>query len=418
MHSKRFNYTNPQLKKLKSEVERVFGRRILNTKDCIQLQQEIALYSTFKSSLGLNTIRRCFGIIKSENALSKYSLDVLSNYSGFNDFFHLLNASTNVMVQEKTVNLNLIKILYGEALEQESSKLFAKLNNESLEAILSNSTLFEKVFPLLSQYPLFQEYVLSFHPLIAKLNQSWYLNRMRSFTQSSEIVHIKVFGLALDYLHLLFNDQIGKCAVLVNDMRRHEPALTKDYPMEAWPHARLYASAYIYYNKIVEENLANDYRQKIIHYLSAQPETEKITLHQQEANQHDFLMCVCDYLSICGHYEFLGLLLQKFDKVFKQGHPSYSRQYQPYKTIVEIIRAEYSIHCGHVAEAKQILRLIRLSNLTFEFKQFYSLRYLMLMMQVSSNHSTSRFKILYSQAEALIESMGYETFKTKLKHIA
>ena len=66
---------------IKKEIEHVFGRRIVSSRDCIQLSDEI--YHKTKVQLNPNTLRRFFGLVKAEYATSYSTLTVLSRYCGF-----------------------------------------------------------------------------------------------------------------------------------------------------------------------------------------------------------------------------------------------------------------------------------------------------------------------------------------------
>ncbi len=409
----RKNYTTKHLQKLRVEVEVIFGRKIINTKDCEQLQQEIKNYS-LKGSLGLNTIRRYFGIIKTETGLSKYTLDVFSSYCGYDDYNHFFSTPSKSKLHQQPINLNLIKTLYDESFQQQETKIFAKLHLEVFEAILTDSSVFQTVFPKLVHYPLFQEYVLSFHPLIDKLNQEWYMKAIRLFTRRSNITHLKVFGIAMDFLRHILNNELEKCEALIDAMKKMEEELLREYPLVVWPQARLFSSAYIFYSHMGNKALSNEYKQKIIYYCSGMHNMLKRTSQQERENSHDFLMCVCDYLSLAGDYEFIGELLENFGAVFKNGHLITSRLYNPYKIIVAIFKAEYYFYSGNKQEAKKLMKQIDLGKLTFEFKNLYTLRFLILQMQLSNNPTTKKFKTLHSQAKALSKQLEYKKFQKQV----
>ncbi len=128
-------------------------------------------------------------------------------------------------------------------------------------------------------------------------------------------------------------------------------------------------------------------------------------------------MCVCDYLSLAGDYEFVGEILEDFGASFKEAHLITSRLYNPYKIILTIIKAEYFFHSGSKQDAKNLMKQIELSKLTFEFKNFYTLRYLMLQMELSKSKSTAKFKTLHTQAKALAKQLTYKKFEQHLNAI-
>lgn len=66
---------------LRNEVEATFGRKVRSSRDCIQLVEEIYKRTSFK--INVNTLRRFFGLVKTDNQPSLSTLQILSNFCGF-----------------------------------------------------------------------------------------------------------------------------------------------------------------------------------------------------------------------------------------------------------------------------------------------------------------------------------------------
>ena len=66
---------------IQNEVESVFGRRIITSRDCIELSDEI--FNKTKLRLNPNTLRRYFGLVKADYPPSKSTLSILATYCGF-----------------------------------------------------------------------------------------------------------------------------------------------------------------------------------------------------------------------------------------------------------------------------------------------------------------------------------------------
>src|ERR1700676_5430504 len=66
---------------VKLEIEYVFGRRIVSSRDCLDLRDEI--YQKTQKQLNPNTLRRFFGLVKAEYPPSHSTLTILSQYCGF-----------------------------------------------------------------------------------------------------------------------------------------------------------------------------------------------------------------------------------------------------------------------------------------------------------------------------------------------
>ena len=66
---------------IKEEIVNIFGRRIVSSRDCIQLSDEI--YQKTRLQLNPNTLRRFFGLVKADYQPSHSTLTILSRYCGF-----------------------------------------------------------------------------------------------------------------------------------------------------------------------------------------------------------------------------------------------------------------------------------------------------------------------------------------------
>ncbi len=70
------------LSALKNELARTFGRKIVSYRDCVQLVEDI--YRKTDYTVNVNTLRRFFGLVKSNYTASRSTLLILSKYCGFN----------------------------------------------------------------------------------------------------------------------------------------------------------------------------------------------------------------------------------------------------------------------------------------------------------------------------------------------
>jgi len=72
------------VKELGNLVSARFGKTITNRRDCEELSEQIQVVTSHL--LSYNTIRRYFGIVKGQFKTRRQTLDILSQYCGYNDF--------------------------------------------------------------------------------------------------------------------------------------------------------------------------------------------------------------------------------------------------------------------------------------------------------------------------------------------
>ncbi len=83
-------------------IERYFGRQIINYKDCTALCNDI--YKRFEIKMSEQTIRRFFGLIKSQNETSITTLNILARYieyNGWEDFIQSEHLPLNALSAEQ-----------------------------------------------------------------------------------------------------------------------------------------------------------------------------------------------------------------------------------------------------------------------------------------------------------------------------
>ena len=74
---------------LKEEVEYAIGRKIMTSKDCIDLTEVIYAKTGFR--INSNTLRRFFGLVKTQYPASLSTLNILAVYTGASSFEDLCN---------------------------------------------------------------------------------------------------------------------------------------------------------------------------------------------------------------------------------------------------------------------------------------------------------------------------------------
>lgn len=80
-----------ELSALKKEIEQTFGRKISSYRDCIQLVEDI--YQKTELNVNVNTIRRFFGLVRTNYSPSHSTLAIFSKYCGFGSIDELQNIS-------------------------------------------------------------------------------------------------------------------------------------------------------------------------------------------------------------------------------------------------------------------------------------------------------------------------------------
>jgi hypothetical protein len=92
---------------LKKELENTFGRRVLSSRDCLQMVDDIFQKTGY--SINSNTLRRFFGLVKTDYQPSPSTLTILCKYCGFSSIDQVENISAEL---ESSESLNREEILH------------------------------------------------------------------------------------------------------------------------------------------------------------------------------------------------------------------------------------------------------------------------------------------------------------------
>ncbi len=84
---------NDLLPILRNELENSFGRKIVSSRDCLQMVDDI--YQKTGYTINANTLRRFFGLVQTAYSASPSTLNIFSRYCGFNSIDELANLSTS-----------------------------------------------------------------------------------------------------------------------------------------------------------------------------------------------------------------------------------------------------------------------------------------------------------------------------------
>jgi hypothetical protein len=106
----------PKITMLKEEVERIFGRKVLNASDCLLLSKDI--YDQTQSTISINTLRRIFNIMKSKYQASLFTLDLMSKYCGFTSYSEFVSREerpANSAGQQDSSLLDFLILLFRDA---------------------------------------------------------------------------------------------------------------------------------------------------------------------------------------------------------------------------------------------------------------------------------------------------------------
>jgi hypothetical protein len=162
---------------LKKTVTETFGRKIITSRECRELADDISKKTSF--IINFNTLRRFFGLINSKYPPSVTTTDILAKYCGFNSLHTLVAAKTRASDEDEEYDKRLLEYII---------KLF-----KEIQVIDAPDATFVSFVALTIKY-------LDKHPEVANAFQKAVVK-----TKNGRAVYFEQF-LNLDHLHLYLQE--------------------------------------------------------------------------------------------------------------------------------------------------------------------------------------------------------------------
>lgn len=220
---------NDLLTALRKELESSFGRKIVSSRDCLQMVDDI--YQKTGYSINANTLRRFFGLVQSSYSASPSTLNILSRYCGFNSIDDLHNLSTTRpagdQVPKEEVHRYLVSLIRNLPLTETSSAVYNAIIQQTVQFLDRNTSLVEKFQREIAASPAGQYFYYERSVNMDRLN-SYYGEGLRYYLRAKNNNEAKVFVYAVQvFRYWLSNDeeQIEKYMALLSGV-----PMTVGYP--------------------------------------------------------------------------------------------------------------------------------------------------------------------------------------------
>ncbi|HUC82139.1 MAG TPA: hypothetical protein VMR70_14645 [Flavisolibacter sp.] len=207
---------------LRKTVESCFGKKVLSHKECLELQND--LFRKTETLLGVNTIRRFFGLIKSTHSPSHTTLHTLAGYCGYPSVGDLLdNVANSTKYSDSTLLRYVVALFRDTPVASTSDKTFYHLVYLTVEFLNKHPELADPFQRAIAKTPNGQ--VFYFEPFvnIDKLD-GYYGDGLLYYLSEKKTTEAQIFG----------NSQLALRYWLTNDATRfvHYSKKTLSYKLQ------------------------------------------------------------------------------------------------------------------------------------------------------------------------------------------
>lgn len=295
-----------QKEQLSKYVYDKFGKKLKYSHQCIQLSAEIK--SITGKNIGANTVRRFLGFLNHNFSTSLTTLNILSEYAGFHDWYSFTEKDTSTSFMPLTLDQEALLYLnfYAIDVKTEGDMNYHNVCRNIAVRILYNPVLLEKLAPLLAKIPTAQIYFFERFPYIDGLCNS-YKRSIQLYLQK-KTDEAQIFGNCLLFLsaYLCNNHE---------DLKTYHVRLNQ-HPLNDSMHpfaiAR-YIGSNLLYAHIKRENTVG-WVAEVNKWNNFFLRKENMSFWQYPYFQH----MICDYLNLAGYFNDSYQIVKTKDHLVKK----------------------------------------------------------------------------------------------------
>lgn len=380
---------------LRHEIEHVFGRSIISSRDCIDLSEEI--YKRTQQQLNPNTLRRFFGLVKAEYPASQSTLAILSKYCGYysvEDAYRQKKAkSTDDSIDQESLIYYFDSLFREMTLRDVYDKHFFTVVKHTIKFLNNNIGVADRFQRMISKTRNGQDVYFEQFVNIDKLND-YYGDGLRYYLNEKQTAEAIVFANSLLVFKYWLTAEPEK-------LKQHAESILNEAGCSAQKYfvcARQFA-AILYHSHATGANI----NETLINIYRYHGGLNKDTNAYQRAH---FEYVIAEALTLTGHYlEALYYLGQTYPSLSnKSMHLAFFTE-QNYK----LLKALCLYKLGREPEAGFVFDEIKPSDFLFINKKFAGILYHYLAAGLR------RKNIRYRQSlSSLIRETGFAIFESTL----
>ena len=279
---------------LKKELENSFGRKIISSRDCNQMAEDISQKTG--ESVNANTLRRFFGLVKAEYPPSSSTLTILSRYCGFNSIEEIKNLTTNgdpeININKEEVLRYMVSLFKNTLVSGSQERTFYPLVEQTIVFLERNPSLIDRFQREIARTATGQYYYYEKLPNIDRLG-GYYGDGLRHYLREKNTDEGKLFAHAV----LVFRHWLTKNK---EQLVHHMSEIAAIVPASNVPYhilGRLIA-AKLYNAQVKNESIDNILAEAKRYHAGI------IARREDSAFSFpDFELIICEALLLTGHYD-------------------------------------------------------------------------------------------------------------------
>ena len=379
---------------IKEEIEIIFGRSIVSQRDCMDLSAEI--FQKIHKQINVNTLRRFFGLIKSDYFPSHVTLNILSEYCGFQSAEEAYQIRQTANLPELNVHDNMvhyfISIFDKITVYDRCDKTFLTLVEQTIMFMNRHLGLVNKFHSLIAKTKNGQEYYFEQFVNVDKFNL-YYKDGLRHYLMEKRSNEATIFAHSVMVFNYWLNNSDVKLEEHYNQLVKFSPS---GY-LNGYIYCRYYAA--ILFNCYREERPVEDILVTLYkYYISLEAAAEADQLFY-------FEYVISEALVLTGHYNdaqfYIGRFFLRSAKIGFCNQKMSLQNIKLYKTIA-------LNKTGETAEALNVFNSIKPAEFHFTSKNYAAILY---------THLTTKLKKKVCDYKESYDALINQTGFTRLRDL-
>ena len=180
---------------LKKELENSFGRKIVSSRDCLQMVEDI--YHKTGYTINANTLRRFFGLVRTDYSASPSTLIILSKYCGFDSVDDIEKLSTKNQpdedINKEEILHYLVSLFKNLTIDERHNELIENIVQQTILFMERNPSLIDRFQREMAKIPSGRYYYYELFANMDRLND-YYGDGLRYYLRSNSSNETKIFA--------------------------------------------------------------------------------------------------------------------------------------------------------------------------------------------------------------------------------
>jgi hypothetical protein len=388
---------------IKDSIENSFGKKIMYSKDCIELSEDI--YKKIQVKISFQTLRRLFGFIKDGVKISNTSLHYLSLYCGYESFENFKDDYQKPIELVDDKDIKYIKLFFS--IKTSSSQQDENYHNASKNIALllfKNKALLNATSTFLSKNTTAQIYFFERFPFIDELSSGYALH-LKKYLNEKKNAEAQLFGNCLLYFgYALSNNPLrSKIITIIN-------SIELDPTTHPFPLGRKYACNIL-------ENYLNKNTTELERWIGLSiKEAININKRKNEFNNFPYFQFILsDVFNLIDRPNEAKEMIEICELDYKRV-PDFTLD-NGYLEALDLIKAINLVKLNKTADAKRILNRIKSTDIVFIMHDYFLIQRLLIELQLIKLKDSKKHEKLFLEIKSLIDKRKFYFFIDKLNSI-